>query len=736
MPIFTVDLYFNYGKNMYGKLLLRVIPILLIFLAGCSSSDQTTLTSSLSQQSTALYETGFDTIKAQKFDTGKMWTFDNPPLDYFEEEYGFRPDEQWLSDVRMSALKFANWCSASFISEDGLIMTNNHCSDFIVSDLNEEGEDIRSTGFIASMLEDERKHPTLYVDQLISIKDVTAEVQSAIDAGSSPEEKTKNKKDKIASLEKKEGDKVSKVISLYSGGKYSLYEYKRYSDIRLVLMPESELGLYGGDPDNYTYPRYSLDCTFWRAYEDGKPAKIQNFFKWSVDGAKEDEPLFVIGNPGNTNKLKTTAQLKYMRDYTYLNNAYIFIELQKIYEELIEEFPERRQELVDNLSNYANVAKRYSGVLRGLKNNSYMARKEDFEKSFKAAVMADPELKKKYGSVWENIESTRNEMRQYGNEIYAYTRIRSAISGYFQIAIKLAELADALSMPEEQRAVQYQKENIDSTIQAIWPDDFDKAVAKKKLRVHAGLMYMNLGEDNELVKDLWGGKKGAEAAEYAVSNSKINSKNDVTALAEKGADAIYNSGDPFINFILKTKDRYNHIQKMVAEINTTESVYDNLLGQALFEVYGTSIPPDGTGTLRIGDGVLKSYDYNGTIAPLFTTFYGMYDRYYSFNKEFPWSLPERWANPPAEFDLETKYNFISTHDIVGGSSGSPVINKNKEIVGIAFDGNIESNAGYFIYDTKENRMISVASQGMLEVVQDVYQLKRLSEEMKHGRITD
>lgn len=722
---------------MAGKFLPTIsLLLILVLFSGCSSSSQSVETKTSPSKSVSYSGINLDTVKAQKFDTGKMWTFDYPPLDYFKSEYGFSPSEEWLSDVRMSALKFGGWCSASFISEDGLIMTNNHCSDFIVNDLNKEGEDIRSNGFIAQTLEDERKHPTLYVDQLVAIKDVTDEIQDAIDQGKNLEEKTNFKKQKISSLEKIEGSKVFKVVSLYNGGRYSLYEYKRYSDIRLVLIPESELGLYGGDPDNYTYPRYSLDCTFWRAYDNGKPAKIENHFTWSKDGAQENEPLFVIGNPGTTNKLKTVSQLRYMRDYTYLNSAYIYTELQKIYEELIAEFPERRQALVDNLSGYANLAKRYNGVLRGLRNPYYMARKEDFEKNLMNAVDNDSKLKEKYSAAWENIERTRGEMSSVANEYFAYLRSNTVISEYYKIAIKLNDLADQLSKPEDERLPQYKGAALDSTKNTIWPENLDKELARKKLRLQAELMYMNLGSDNQYVKNLWGGKKGEAAADYVLSKSDLTSQEKVKELISGGADAIKNSDDPFLEFIRNTNARYNEIQTMVAEINKTESVYEDLLGQALYEVHGTTIPPDGSGTLRIGDGVLKSYDYNGTIAPLFTTFYGMYDRYYSFNKKFPWSLPERWANPPAEFDLNTKYNFISTHDIVGGSSGSPVINKNKEIVGIAFDGNIESNAGYFIYDTKENRMISVASQGMLEVVQDVYKLRRLSEEIKHGRITD
>ncbi len=722
------------------KLLARLsfIPglfLLLIISAGCGSTQnlQTTTNQSNVYQGVLL-----DTVKAQRFDTGKMWTFDFPPLDYFEQTYNFRPTKDWLDDVRMSALRFGSWCSGSFVSEDGLIMTNNHCSDFLLKDLQKEGEDLLATGFYAETLDDERRHPKLFVDQLVSIEDVTAEVQDAINKGKDDSEKAKNKSDKIKELQERNAANtglVYQVVTLYNGGKYSLYGYKRYSDVRLVLIPESALGLYGGDPDNYTYPRYSLDCTFWRAYdENGKPVKVKNHFRWSTEGAQEDEPIFVIGNPGNTNKLKSVAQLEYMRDYTYRVNAFLMQQYQKNYEELIAEFPEKRSQYIGTLNNIANSNKRFTGVLRGLRNPIYMARKKDFEKTLREKVMSDPKLAVKYSTVWDNLAMNRQELSQYANEYAALSRNPNMYSVYYKIADDLIKLANELKLPEDQRTDRYKIDSLNNTIEKIFPSNIDEALQRKVLRVQANLMMMLLGKDNEHVQKLFGGKEGDDAVRFILSNSKIKSKSDVIALANKGPDAILSSDDPFISFNLKTNERVIQLQGIIKEINTTETVFENQLGQALFEVFGTTIPPDGSFSLRIGDGVLKSYDYNGTIAPVVTTFYGLYDRYYSHKKKFPWDLPERWKNPSEDFDLSTPYNFISTHDIVGGSSGSAVINKNKEVVGLAFDGNIESNSGYFIYDTVENRMISVASQGMLEVVQDIYKAKRIADELKHSKI--
>jgi hypothetical protein len=703
----------------------KLIPLLLLFIAHLSFSQN-------------LYKgINLDTVKAQRFDTGKMWTFDFPPNDYFDKTYDFNPSKQWLDEVRLSALRFGLGCSASFISEDGLILTNYHCSYGQLDNVQKAGEDILKTGFTAVNLEDERICTGLYVDQLISIKDVTKDVIEAFNTGQTFDEKNKNKTKKIKELSDNLGDKsiVMRVIPLYNGGKYSLYTYKRYRDIRLVLVPEYELGLFGGDPDNYTYPRYSLDFTIWRAYDDnGKPLKTKNYFRWNRDGAKEDEPIFVIGNPGQTSKLKTVSQLEYMRDITYDYSSIVYKDLTDIYQELINEKIGDFNDHFTRFYSTSNGAKRYIGLLRGLRNQYYMARKLDFEKTFRSNVKADSELNSRYGNMWDNIEKTRVEMRKNVNERIAYGRTDPWVSKYFKMASDLVEFAQQMKLPEEQRKDRYKGKFFETAVDSIYPARFDMPLEIRKLRISQLLLKKYLGDNNELLVKLFDGRSGNEAAEYLIGKSELKTKAQLEALIKKGPDAVLGSNDPLIYFILKTNDRFNEITKLEKEINETESVYTDMLGQALFSVYGTSIPPDGSGSLRIGDGVLKSYRYNGTLAPTHTTFYGMYDRYYSFNKKSPWDLPEKWAHPSKDFILSTPFTMISTHDIVGGSSGSPVINENKELVGLAFDGNIESNSGYFIYDTEENRMISVCSQAILEAISHIYKSERITNELKNGRI--
>ena len=427
-----------------------------------------------------------------------MWTFDFPPNNYFEKTYDFNPSQQWLESVRLSALRFGFGCSASFISEDGLILTNYHCSYGQLDNLQKSGEDLLKTGFTAVNLEDERISSNLFVDQLVSIKDVTKDVLDAFNSGRTSDEKNLNKTQKIKELTNNMGNKslVLRVVPLYNGGKYSLYTYKRYRDIRLVLVPEYELGLFGGDPDNYTYPRYSLDFTIWRAYDDdGKPLKTKNYFKWSTNGANEDEPIFVIGNPGQTSKLKTVSQLEYMRDFTYDYSSIAYKEVTDIYQELINEKIGDFNDHFTRFYSASNGAKRYVGLLRGLRNQYYMARKNDFENSFKSKVKADPELNSKYGTMWENIEMTRMEMRKIINERIAFGRSDPWISKYLKMASDLVEFAQQMKLPEEQRKNKYKGKFFETAIDSIYPAKFDIPVEIRKLRITQLLLKKYMGDD-------------------------------------------------------------------------------------------------------------------------------------------------------------------------------------------------------------------------------------------------
>jgi len=681
-----------------------------------------------------------DTVKAGKFDNGKMWAFDFPPVNYLEETYGFEPSEEWLEDVRLSALRLPG-CTASFVSEDGLVMTNNHCAEGVAQEVEKEGEDFRNNGFYAATLEEERQLPDYYADQLVFMKDVTEEVQDAIDKGETETEKIENKEAKIEELKTKYEEETGLKIELetfFNDSKFSIYGFKHYTDVRLVFLPEERAGFFGGDFDNFTYPRYNLDCSFYRIYdEDGKPLKSKNFFQWSKDGAKEGEVIFTVGNPGTTNRLKTVAQLKYLRDVAYGNMAFLFDENYKAFEKYKFEYPDKADEFERFRFEIGNGQKVFTNIVKGLNEPYLVARKQAFENKLKEAVDSDSDLKEKYGAIWETIERTTNELSDYKKKITVYKPGRRGVYPEFlKIANKLIELADQLKLPEDERDEEYKGEKLDEYVSKIIPEDYDEITETIKLSVFVDFVIKNLGPDNFITKDLFDGESGMEAAEDLVDDCIVKDKEEIKDLVAEGADAIYNSDDPFIRFFLSTKDELEKLEKLAKEADDTQDVYENLLGQLIFEVYGTTIPPDANFTLRLSDGILKGFEYNGTITPVKTTFFGMYDRYYSFDKEYPWDLPKRWQTPPAELDLSTPFNFTSTHDIVGGNSGSPIINKNAEIVGLAFDGNIKSIIGNFIYMPEENRCVAVASQAMVEAFRHIYGYTKLADELVNGRIPD
>lgn len=684
------------------------------------------------------YGIDFDTVKAQKFDMGKMWTFENPPLDYFEETYGFRPSEEWLNKVQKSALKFGSGCSASFISEDGLIMTNHHCIRGILRDLSTDNLDLLKYKFYAENQKDELKIPGLFVRQLMMIEDVTEEIKSAMNKVNSDSEKVAIKNQKIEEIKTKyfnlNPELSYEVISLYYGGKYSLYGYKKYTDIRLVFVPELIVSKLGGDYDNFTYPRYGLDCAFLRAYENDKPIKTEYYFNFNTEPVYEDQSVFVVGNPGSTNRLYTIAQLEFLRDYRFGLQTPMWKELYKIYYDLVMQSNAEDMKLVATLFNVGNGLKVYESTYLALQDPFFMARKKDFENKFKNAVHSDPELNKKYGRIWEQIAENRKAASKIANEKFALSISSTYSPKYFFIAKDLLKLAEQLKLPDEKREEAYRSGKIDSLIDFIFPSSFDKKVEDKKLLVNLSVVKNNLPPENEIAQILLLSNDVKTSAEMILAKSKITTKESVIALAKSSPESILNSNDPFIRFIAATRDRINELQAIDKRLDDSDVINNQLLGEALYEVYGDTIPPDATGTLRISDGIIKGYEYNGTIAPIKTTFYGSLDKYYSFNKKFPFNLPDYWENLPEEFDLSTTLDFISTCDIIGGNSGSPAINIDAEVVGLAFDGNMESHSGRFIYTTEANRTVSVSAEGMIEAIRDLYNADKLAEEILNGKI--
>ena len=669
-------------------------------------------------------------------DFGTMWTFDDIPFEYWKQEYGFEPSNRWLKHVQLSALQFGGGCSAAFVSEDGLIMTNHHCGRGELTSLQKENENLLRDGFYALSIEEERNVKGLFVDQLIEIKDVTKEVKAAMEKGKIDDEKIENRNKIINELEEKfasETNLVCKVVTLYNGGKYSLYMYKRYDDIRLVMAPDFQIATTGWDWDNFTYPRYELDFMFYRAYENNKPIKSKDYFKWSKSGAIEDEPIFVVGRPGNTDRLMSYADLEFFRDQYYPNMVIIFNELYNVYFETMKENPDRENELLLNVMGIGNGRKSYAGRLLGLQDTYLMMKKAKFEKDLKNKVLSDKKLSKQYSHIWEAIKNLRSEMSTFIDEYNAIVTsfIRpAAISSAFA----LVKFYDQKKLPEEKRDKNYSNENFGKIIDRIFLQNSDIAFQKKMLRAHANSLNKILGE-NTYSKILYNNLKDKEADEFFLSNSKINSKEEVLRLAELTENDFAKLEDPAILFAREVNQKSDELRKKFTEISNSLEVLHQALGELIFSIYGSNIAPDATSTLRISDGTIKGYEYNGTIAPGKTTYYGLYDRYFSFNqKSYPWGLHERWQQVPQNLDLSTFIGFASTNDIVGGNSGSSIINTNGEVVGIAHDGNLESLAGHFAYLPENNRTVASDSFGLMEALKKVFKTDRLVKELETGKL--
>ncbi len=661
------------------------------------------------------------------FDYGRMWTFENPPKEWFKEAYDFAPEDEWFDFVRKSSLRFASWCSASFVSPDGLIMTNHHCSRDEGISIQETGENFDENGFYATTLADERRVPDLYVEQMIKAVDVTDDVNTAIKSfmGDNMEEKRtkamKQVEDLYASKEGWEGLRLQ-TVSFYSGVKYSIYGYKRFDDIRLVCMPENSIGFYGGDPDNFTYPRYNLDFTFWRAYdESGNPLNTtDNYLKFNPAGAEEGEAVFVVGNPGRTERYRTASQLAYDRDHRYNGTLEMLTNrinlMQEEYAE-IKDVPEKQQEaqeLLGRITNFANGQKAYRGILGGLRNPDLYGRK----------VAMENLIKEKSGNTesWDKIDEMYKELTPHAWAVnnLGPSPIKGNILSLMHELHGLESMIKAEAPADEITAKKDAIKEMASTAGTM--------KEKKLFTVLLSELSKAIPSDNMALSSLMGNKSISSYVDMIFNGSQILANDDLAKLFKKDKKLL-KSDDPLLKAARTLVPRYQTAVEKYQLLSPQIKVLETDVVNKAFDVFGDALPPDATFTLRISDGIVKNYEYNGTVAPYKTTFFGLYDRHYSHGEKYPWNLPEKWLNPSMEL-LMSPVNIVSTNDIIGGNSGSPMINKNREAVGLIFDGNIESLPGNFIFDEESNRTVSVHAGGIHAALKYVYKADRLVEELE------
>ncbi|HEX3007136.1 MAG TPA: S46 family peptidase [Bacteroidales bacterium] len=662
--------------------------------------------------------------EAGVYDMGKMWTFDYAPVEYFRNTYNFTPDAKWFEEARLSALRFANYCSASFVSADGLVMTNHHCARASGFEVQRPGENFNENGFYAQKLADERKVKDLYVDQLAKIEDITDRVIAATSKETTEAGQLAMRDKVFGDIKKEYSEKPEwkglelQTIQFYNGGKYSLYGFKRYTDVRLVFMPELNLGFFGGDYDNFTYPRYALDCSFFRVYdENGKPLKTDHYFKFSANGASEGEPVFVIGNPGTTLRLSTISDLEFRRDVQLPLALEQLKKVSLIYQAYNEKA--KKDSIINIIFGLENSWKATNGELEGLKDPCVMARKGDFEAKFRNDVKNKTSLNSNLW-VWDEIEKTNKELRTIYNEY-------SILGSGGRFAGQLLQFAQG-AVTLNSSFIDPSRKDVFKKRVADMPVPKEMELEQHILAFHLQFALDKLGSEHPYVKAALNGKTPAEAAAEIIKNTRLADAKFRAELLTKDSAALWNVNDPLLNLAKISMPRYNGLSVSYKELQSKLFAYRSKIGRMLFDLYGTQIPPDATFSLRINDGVVKGYEYNGTIAPPFTTFFGLYDRYYSFSKKYPFSLPKRWENPPAEL-LKTPMNFASTNDIIGGNSGSPMVNKNLEVIGLVFDGNIESLPGRFIFIPDQNRAVGVHSGGMLAALKYIYKANRLVTEL-------
>ncbi len=679
--------------------------------------------------------TGLDTVRAGRFDQGKMWTFEHPPLAYFAETYDFNPDEAWFEHARLGALRIPG-CSASFVSPNGLVLTNHHCGRSHATSVSREGENILDNGFYAESLEEERHVASLWADQLVEIRDVTGEIDAATERAQTPAERMQAREDAAADIEGRiteelGADYLVQVISLYNGGIYSAYIFRHYTDLRLVMIPELQLGFFGGDPDNFTYPRYALDFALFRVFGgDGEPLETEDaYFRWSEDGVEAGGAVFAIGNPGSTFRLSSVAELEFRRDVE--EEAVLDLISSRL--DVLEHYLEKADsDTLDDLRNEIfslnNAQKLYRGTLRALQDEEIFARRTDAERKFREAIEADPDLQSRYGGVLGEIEQVQEQKRQYAAETQAFLALHPQ-STLGSATLRRAVVAYQYLREKDQGAGE---EALQRTLAQIEPIvDQPRPIDERFLTLRFEAFQRYFGDDHQIVRDVLEGRTPGAAAEHILKNSKLTS-------AESARDALtrgtLTADDPAIRSAAAFVPRLGEFQSALAGLYAREEELGSRLGRARFEVYGTDVPPDATFSLRIADGVVQGYPYNGTIAPPYTNYYGMYDHFYSYGADTPWDLPGNWLPPVPNLDLKTPVNFVSTNDIIGGNSGSPVINADLELVGLIFDGNIESLSADFIYLPDRARAVSVDARGIFEALRAVYDTDRILLELSTGRL--
>jgi len=677
---------------------------------------------------------GLQTLHITALADEGMWPFNNVPRAEIKKKYGFEVTDEWLNKVRLASVRFNNGGSGSFVSPNGLVLTNYHIVEDIVGEVSTPEKDLAKEGFVARTRAEEIKAPSLELNVLQSIEDVTSRVNGAVKADTTDAQAFAAKRAEIAAIEAESTKATglrSDVVTLYQGGQYNLYRYKKYTDVRLVFVPEFQAAFFGGDPDNFNYPRFNLDMALVRVYENGQPVKPESYFKWSTAGVKEGNLVFVTGNPGSTSRLDTVAHLEELRD----TSIPIILRLLERREAMMKKYmalgEEQTRQGQNELNSVQNSLKVYRGQLKGLQDPALMARKQKEEQALRKAIAENPERQKTYGNAWDAIAKAHQTYPTYIKERRIFEQMGGFNSTYFGFARALVRLAEENAKPNNERILEYTDARRASLELALYsPAPIHNDFEELKLADSLGFMVELLGADHPLVKQVLNGKTPEARADEMITGTKLGDVAVRKELAAGGKAAIDASTDPMIVVARMIDAKAREVRKRYeSELTGVERANYAKIARALFETEGTKLYPDATFTLRLSYGAVEGYMENGQKVPAFTTIGGLFARSDKFKHEFPYNLPERWVAKKSALNLNTPFNFVSTNDIIGGNSGSPTINQNGELVGLIFDGNIQSLVGDFMYDQSVNRAISVDSRGMLEVLKKVFGASEIVSEL-------
>lgn len=676
-----------------------------------------------------------------------MWLYNHFPAKQVQKKYGFLPSQAWLDHLRLGSVRFNNGGSGSFVSANGLTFTNHHVAQTCLAGLSSEQKDLYQTGFYAKTEAEETKCPDLELDQLVGIEDVTARVQGAAKPGMAEAQAGQARKAASAEIES-ECAKASglrcDVVTLYAGGMYNLYKYKKYTDVRLVFAPEFSAAFFGGQPDNFEYPRYDLDITFFRVYENGKPVNLgSNYLKFSHRGVGDNQLIFVSGNPGSTARLDTISQLEFLRDVNYPAYLDYLNRLDSVLTNWSKESPENARRAQENIFGIENSIKAVTGYLGGLKDEKLMAKKQREESELQQYLNSDPKRKTEYGDPWAAVASAEQNYREFFKPFFlleSTTSMRPAgLPGVLnRFARILVRGAAQRELPNAQRQPQFRQSALPSLEQQLFSTapvykDMDEVEFAEGLK----LMQAELGSDNADLQKILNGKTPEEAARYYIENTNLNNLEIRKQLWDGGQNAIDASTDPLIVLMRKIEPDASALQKRYEDqVQSPERSAGATLAKIRFAKEGTNMYPDATFTLRLSYGTVKGYTDNGqglvpdgTKLPYFTEMQGAYKHESDHNDKPPYNLPQSWITAKPHLKLTTPLNVVETADIIGGNSGSPVVNQQGEVVGIIFDGNIQSLPWDFIYDDTIGRSVQVDTRGIIEALHSIYHADRLVNEL-------